>query len=546
EAGVTFFAGTLMKHPLSLAAAAAVLDHLQQSGPRLQQELNERSSQFVKALNGYFVEQRVAIWVEHCGSMLYFTFPDNNELARLLFYTLREKGVHIWDRPVFLSTAHTDEDLAFIIRAVRESVAEMKAAGILEEQPGDPPHGRNGAAFQRNGATPTPSEPTIVLTNGSRATALESAAAGGDGRREVPTTESQLEIWTASQMSNDASCAFNLSYSIHLRGQLQQQALRQALQQVIDRHDSLRATFSPDGERMRIAPLTIDFPVLDYSGPERDTKVNELLANEVLLPFDLVNDQLVRAHLVRLEEQHHLLVLTVHHIVCDGFSSGTVVRDLGTFYSAACRGSRAELTDAMQFSEYARAQHAEKTEEEFAAAEEYWMQRYTVPTPALALPSDRPRPPVKTFASAEQHWTIDKVLCANLRRVGASHGCTLFSTLLSGYVAFLHRLTGQNDIVVATPASGQLIVGRDDLVGHCVNLQPSRCHIDGGQTFTEFLASVQGMVLDTYEHRKYTVGNLLKKLKLSRDPSRLPLFSTQFNLEPDKTGLDFHGLNVEV
>lgn len=549
EAGVTFFAGTFAKHPLSLAAAAAVFAHLQQRGPRLQQELNERSSQFVNDLNKYFAEQRVAIWIEHCGSMLYFTFPDNNELARLLFYALREKGVHILDRPIFLSTAHTDEDLAFISRAVRESVIELKDAEILEEQPTVSVRSEaNGVLVHRNGFTLDSVSSASVVAEASRVTGGETRTRSGhvDGPQVAPTTDAQLEVWHASQMGDDASCAFILSCSLHLHGPLQQTALRQALQQVVDRHDALHATFSPDGKQMRIAPFTLDLPISDYSGPDGDIRVAELLAHEVQLPFDLVAGPLVRAQLVRLAEQHHLLVLSFHHIICDGFSIGTAIHELGTYYSAAHRGSRAALPAPMQFSEYARWQDAEKTSSEYAAAEDYWVQLFTEPPPNLELPVDYPRPPVKTFTSAEQLETLEPALCADLRQLGARYGCTLFSTLLAGYVMLLHRLTGQGDIVISTPLAGQSVVGRSDLVGHCVNFHPLRFAVDGEQTCAEFLASVQEAVLDAYEHRNYTFGSLLKKLKLARDPSRSPLFSTQFNLDPETTGLDFSDLRVDV
>lgn len=548
EAGVTFFGGTFVKHPLSLAAAAVVLDHLQQSGPALQQHLNERTSQLVNELNGYFAQQRVSIWIEHCGSMMFVTFPDDNDLARLLFYSLRAKGVHIWERPAFLSTAHTEEDLAFITKAVRDSVAEMKEAGILPESPGLSLNGSSEAAVSRNGSSSNFTELAIASSNGAGAVGpqLEMGNGHSDTPYEAPTTEAQLELWHASQMGTDASCAFNLSYSIHLRGQLQQEALRQSLQQVIDRHDALRATFSPGGELMRIAPLHIDLPTLNYSGSDRDQRMSELLATEVQRPFDLINGPLIRAHLVKLEEQYHLLLLTFHHIVSDGMSCGTVIRDLGTYYSAACRQARPELPTLMQFSEYARWQQEEKSGSEYAATEKYWVQLHENIAPILELPLDRPRPPMKTFTGAETRETLDQTLCTKLRKLGAQHGSTLFSTILAAYAVFLHRLTGQDDIVVSTPSAGQSSVSEGDLVGHCVNFHPLRFFIDSEQPFTEFLASVQNAVLDAYDHRNYTFGSLLKKLKFPRDPSRSPLVAAEFNLDRETNVIDFAGLGVEV
>ena len=538
ESGVTFFGGTFVKHPLALAATAAVLDHLEAAGPGLQAELNARSSRLIGRLNDFFVREQVAIWIEHCGSMLCFTFPDDNELARLLFYYLRAKGLHVWDRPAFLATVHTDEDLQFIERVVTDSVLEMREAGLLPE-----PSGRAASAGHRVAATLL-AEPS---GNGTQVATPAAPAVAETG--PVPPTESQMEIWHASLLGDEASCAFILSYSVDLRGRLDEVALRTALQQVVDRHDSLRATFSPAGDRLRFAALRLEVPLLDWTAlepAEREARVKELVAAEVERPFDLVNGPLVRAQLLRLEPEHHRLVFSVHHSICDGYSSGVVMRDLAKLYSAVCRGGDPDLPAPMAFSEYARWQHGELSGPDHDAAEAFWLAHCQDVPPLLELPTDRPRPAVKTFNNAEQLWTIDRELCNRVRQIGARRGGTLFSTLLAAYVTLLHRLTGQEDIVVSVPASGQSIVGREDLVGHCVNLHPLRLRVNSEQPFAELLAHVQGRVLDAYEHRNYTFGSLLKKLRLPRDPSRLPLFATQFNLEPEKTGLDFLGLDVDV
>ena len=347
-------------------------------------------------------------------------------------------------------------------------------------------------------------------------------------------------------MGDNASRAFILCHTLDLRGRLQPQDLRMALQQVVDRHDALRATFSRDGTWMRIAPFTVNVADLDLSGRGRDARLAALLENETRTPFDLINGPLIRTQLLKLSKQHHLLVLAVHPIVCDRLSIGIVLRDLGACYTTAHDGVAAKLDPVMRFSEFAERQRSQQRIDELAPTEQYWVRKFSDRPPALALPTDRPRPALQSFGSAEHITAIDNALSERLLTLGTSHGYTLFATLLAAYVAFLHRLTGQDDIVVGNPSAGRSIAGTGDLVGHCVNFHPLRFSIDGQQPFTELLAQVQGVVQEAEEHGNYTYGSLLARLKWPREAGRSPLIATQFNLEATITGLHFTKLEATL
>ena len=393
---------------------------------------------------------------------------------------------------------HTDEDLRFIERVVTDSVLEMREAGLLAE-----PSGRAASAGHRV-AAPLLAEPS---GNGTQVVTASAPAVAETG--PVPPTESQMEIWHASLLGAEASCAFILSYSVDLRGRLDLVALRTALQQVVDRHDSLRATFSPAGDRLRFAALRLEMPLLDWTAlepAEREARVKELVAAEVERPFDLVNGPLVRAQLLRLEPEHHRLVFSVHHIICDGYSSGVVMRDLAKLYSAACRGADPDLPAPMPFSEYARWQHGELSGPDHAAAEAFWLAHCQDVPPLLELPTDRPRPAVKHVQQRRAAWTIDRELCNRVRQIGARRGGTLFATLLAAYVdAPPSPDRARRTSWSASPLPVSQSSGREDLVGHCVNLHPLRLKVASEQPFAELLAHVQSRVLDAYEHRNVHV-----------------------------------------
>nr|WP_228530640.1 MULTISPECIES: non-ribosomal peptide synthetase [Myxococcaceae] len=368
----------------------------------------------------------------------------------------------------------------------------------------------------------------------------------------APSTEPQRELWTATRLGEDASLAFNESVTLELAGALDLEALRQALSDLLARHEALRATFSGDGLSLMVgAPGPVELPLHDWSARTHEAQAEawaELLAGEVERPFDLAQGPLFRAQLVRLQPELHRLTLTAHHIVCDGWSTAVVVKDLGQLYSAHRRSSVPQLAPAESFTAYAREQEALVRGPQRAADEAYWVKQFSGELPVLELPFDRARPPTKTYASRRVDVGFDAELVTALKRTGAKHRTSLFSTLLAGFATLLHRLSGQEDVVVGIPSAGQAQGGHDALVGHCVNTLPIRARPSGALPFSELLGQVRTAMLDAQEHQALTFGSLLQSLPLQRDPSRLPLVSVCFNLDkglsPDALG--FEGLQAQL
>ncbi|MDQ3256677.1 MAG: aminotransferase class III-fold pyridoxal phosphate-dependent enzyme, partial [Acidobacteriota bacterium] len=557
EAGVTFFAGTFTRHPVALAAALAVLKHLKASGPELQRRLNEKTTELVKALNELFEQHHVPTRIQHFASIFYFSFPVEERWASLLYYHLRRKGVHVLDGfPCFLTTAHTDEDFEFIIRAFTESVQEMQDAGFFPESPRPSGNGNNLTTHDvnGNGSLGHPPAPSIVPAGNLIAGVLSvDANENSNGQRVsgVPLTAAQKEIWFATQMSDAASCSFNDAVNVKIHGALDVEAMRRAIQTIINRHDALRTTFNSSGDHQQASPhLLIEVPLADVStlrGDERATELEKIHEREAHQPFDLINGPLVRACLVKLEKEAYFLILMVHHIVCDGWSFAVLLQELSELYSSKCKGLPHQLSKPMQFSEYATWQAEQQQTPEVTAAESYWLGQLADSLPLLELPTDRPRPATKTYNGATMNVVIDAALYHELKRVGAKKGCTSFTTMLAGFEVLLHRLTGQEDFAVGIFAAGQSSIGRDDLVGHCANMLPLRNAVPADATFAEHLLSLKKKVLSAYEHQNYTYGSLLEKLAVRNDASWTPPISVTFNIDrAGFKGLDFFGLKVDV
>ncbi|MCF7849348.1 MAG: aminotransferase class III-fold pyridoxal phosphate-dependent enzyme, partial [Kiritimatiellales bacterium] len=502
QVGVTYFAGTFVRHPLALAAAKASLTYLKEQGPQLQETLNRRTDELVAAVNTFCLAAGVSLQVKNFGSLFKIKFSEDEPFSDLFYAWMRFKGVHVWDaRPCFLTIAHTEGDIEKILRCFKETVTEMVDAGLLNVA---------AARFETM-----------------------------DGRLMVPTTEAQKEIWTALLMDPDASKAYNESVSLRLFGALDRQALQDAIVRTVARHDALRSTFSEDGMHMRISP-SIDFEVqfADLTGESkeaRESRLKEILRSEADDSFDIENGPLLRARLLALQENEHLLVLTGHHLVCDGWSIDVIVHDLGRIYTALCAGKEPELEPPYSIANYARIETEWNEGEEFKAAAAFWLAQFEGDLPVLDLPLDHARPPMRTTNGSRIDASVNQQLVEQLRKISSERGCTFVNMLMAAFNVYLHQISGQEDIVVGLPTSGQAARGMDNLVGHCVNFLPIRSRVEDHMVFSDYMKNLRGIMLDAFEHQLYTFGTLVRNLKVARDPSRMPLAPVVFNVD---SGID--------
>jgi amino acid adenylation domain-containing protein len=530
EAGVTFFAGTFVRHPLTLAAAKAVLEHFKEQGPELQRDLSERTGKMVQRLNQIIEKNNVPTRIEQFASIFHFSFPPDFRFGSLFYYHLRAKGIHLLEGfPCFLTTMHTDADIDRIVRAFEETIEEMQLGDTLpvvspeleqREHADEPvPAGISASAVP---ATPT----------------------------EAPLTESQLEVWLSDQISDEASCSYNESFTLHLRGRLNEDALREALRQATARHDALRARFDSDGKTQHFpARLDLNIPLVDLAGlreQERQNRLQKLVDEEARTRFDLNQGPLVRARLVRIAPEYHQLIFTSHHIVCDGWSTNVLLDETAKIYNALNGGRSYDLPPAMSFASYAQSQQEFFSSPEGLENERYWVEQFRDPVSPLDLPTDHIRPATKEFKGATYRKKIDAQTLNSIKKFGVKQKCTLFVTLLAGLQILLSRLSGQDDIVIGIPSAGQSLVENKVLVGHCVNFLPLRARMTAGQTAASFLAQIRQTLFAAYDHQNYTYGRLVRKLNIRRDPGHLPLTEIQFNLERVGEGVHFDGIDAEI
>lgn len=514
EVGVTWFAGTFVRHPAALAASHAALTLMRREGPALQQELNRKTAEMVGELNTFFGSARAPIHIECFSSLFHIKFLDHADVASIFYIHLREKNIHISEgRMAFLSVAHSAAQIEHFKNAVKETVAEMHSGGFL------PKHG-----------DPIDSMPDDVLPG------------------QVAMLPGQKEIWLAVSLDDDANRAFNLTNTMTLRGNLDQAALERSIADLVQRHEALRTTFDNNCTTQIIGSDSNvrleQHDLRNLAEPDKTSRLQELQDSAALATFDLQSGPLFRPQLIRLKADLNILVLAVHHIVCDGWSSGVLMRELSRLYAHHCgkgvslptvvHQSR-DLVELMASADYKKANKQSKA---------FWLDKLAGPLPVVDLPTDARRSDQRRFAAERIDRDIDNETIAQVRLLARESQSTFFTTLLAAYAAFLSRLCNQGDLIIGVSAAQQAARAMPNLVSHGVNMLPLRFFVNGGSSFKEFLQTARLEILDAFDHQACTYSELLPELSIDRNNGRPPLIAAVFNLDPSLLGIEMPDLEV--
>ncbi|MCC6858504.1 MAG: amino acid adenylation domain-containing protein [Bryobacterales bacterium] len=354
---------------------------------------------------------------------------------------------------------------------------------------------------------------------------------------ELPLSFAQQRLWFLDQLE-PGSAFYNLPEFHRITGPLHVAALERALNEVVRRHEILRTTFqAADGRPVQvIAPrFTLALPVTDLRGlreAEREAEAQRLAVEEARQPFDLSRGPLIRARLVRLADQDHLVLLVMHHIVSDAWSTRIAMQETAALYDAYSAGRASPLPEpALQYADFAAWQREWLQGQALEAELDYWKRRLAGVPPLLELPADRRRPAVQTFAGSYEQFTLPSGLTASLRELARREGVTLFMLLTAVFELLLHRYSGQEDFTIGTPIAGRNRAEVEPLIGFFINTLVLRANLSGDPTFRELLQRVRGTALGAYAHQDTPFELLVDALEPDRDMSRSPLFQVMFVLQ---------------
>jgi amino acid adenylation domain-containing protein len=352
--------------------------------------------------------------------------------------------------------------------------------------------------------------------------------------RIAPLSHAQQRLWFLDQLA-PGSPFYNMPVALRLNISLDVLALSHALDEIVRRHEALRTTFAvQNGQQVQmIAPLLhLDIPVVDlqhFANPEKEAR---LQANEEARnPFDLATGPLIRARLLRLAPQDHVLLLTLHHIIADGWSLGILFRELTTLYVAFTRGDPSPFPDLpIQYADYAVWQRQWLEGNVLQEQLVYW-KRQLADLPVLDLPTDLPRPAISSFLGARRFFTLSEDIVQPLAALGRATGTTMFMTLFAAFQVLLHRYSGQVDFAVGAPIASRTRTETEGLIGFFVNTLVLRADLSNQPSFRELLKRTRETTLAAYAHQDLPFERLVEEIQPSRDGTKNPLVQVMFALQ---------------
>ncbi|MCA2621159.1 MULTISPECIES: non-ribosomal peptide synthase/polyketide synthase [unclassified Microcystis] len=368
---------------------------------------------------------------------------------------------------------------------------------------------------------------------------------------ELPLSYAQQRLWFLDQLEPNSSF-YNVPLALHLAGDLQADILEKSLQEIIQRHESLRTNFATiEGNPVQVIKPESNWQLTLVNGKDSPKyreyqEIKKWLEIHSHQPFDLANDYLIRATLLKLSDTEHFLLICLHHIVSDGWSMGVFIQELTTLYNAYTKGLEPLLPELpIQYADFAIWQREYLQGEIRQNQLNYWQKQLAAAPALLHLPTDRPRPPEQRFEGDRINGILSPELSQGLNRLSREKGVTLFMTLLTAFKVLLYRYTGQEDILVGTPIANRTRSELAGLIGFFVNTLVLRTDLAGNPSFSEALKQVRKTATDAYDHQDLPFEMLVEALQPERNMSYTPLFQVMFGLDNEVLNeMDLEGIKA--
>ncbi len=514
EKEVTFFAGTFVRLPLAMAACRAVLNHVKSQPASYWKDIGKRADRLARTVDRMFKDNGIDISMVNFNSQMYLRIGDHAKHGNLVFYHLRKRGVFAMEGlPFYLTAAHTDADVDFVIRAFRESIAELQDGGFF------------------------PKPKVLKVTGGL-----------GEGvRGPFPMTEPMAEIWLASLLGEEANLAFIEMLQLRLYGPANPGVIKESIQDLVDRHDALRLRVTDEQHAVFVVDLHQEAEVIEVDLSSCEDVEASLVASgqcQRETAFDLAAGKLLRVVVAKLSDDEYVLQFAAHHIAVDGWSFEVLLKDFVQIYEARLMGRKPALGVPRSIVDRALRENEDggKLDETI----NWWTETFKNGVPELELPLKRGYGATPSYESATCEVKLDSATFERFKKLARDCGGTLNSTLLAGFQAMLHKLSGQDKFVMTFPSAGQMEAGDEQLVGHCVNFLPLLAEVDDDQSFKDLVARASAKQMDALDYGNITYGRLLRALKIGREGGRRPMMEVIFNFEPSGDVGEFGGLRTRV
>lgn len=521
EKEMTYFAGTFCKHPLSLAAARAVLKFIAQDGGELQERVNKLTAYFVEKVNAYFRQEEVPLKVSYFGSEFRFESNGSYDLSRLpaeidlFFYLLMEKGVYIWEkRTCFFSAAHTYEDADFFLHAIRESIREMRQGGFSFSV----------GAVKKSVIKEETGKKTDVMT--------------------LMPSQAQERYFLSSQVEA-AELGTHLPSALLIQGNFQIQRAEEILQKIADKQEGLRTCYAvEEGRVVQKIHSTCKIKVVREEGTEK--KIPEYI-KEFIVPFDLYQEPLLHAKIIHLESEKWLFLLDLHHSIADGYSCTLLHKLFLDLYEG-----KGEECFGKPYTKVAEWQKNYEYSEQYDKDAKYWKEELSDTEYAVTLPQDYKRPEKQDIHGGMVSGKITKELVSSLKELAKREKYSLYHVLYGTFSMLVSKITGKEHFTIGTPMDIRTNMGLEETIGLFTNTIVIKNKVQKKQTVQNYFQNVKLRLGRNFEHCAYPFETLITSLKAETERNHSPLFDLMFIYENGQgrvseiTGISYQYYEIPV
>jgi iturin family lipopeptide synthetase A len=497
QAEMTFFAGTFSKHPLTMAAANAVLDKITTEGSEILGNLNRRTQALAEELTEFFRSLNLDITVNNFGSLFRFKAPANLDL---FFYNLNLRGVYVWEgRNLFLSTAHSAEDIRFLIETVKETTRELMDVGFLRSRD-------------------LPSEPARQL-------------------RDLISPQKRFQ--ELSLASEEGEAASHICLSVKMKGPLKPAVLEKALFKMLSASDAFRLRADLHQGTQWLAPIaSLPFQSDDLSRSEAPwQELDSRLTVEGRRAFDLTNEPPVRFHLYTMAEETAVFSMVCHHIALDGWAISRFIEDLAKAYRAIDVGEPFDFKSQMQFFEFLQTPDHFGPPKRLDNARKHWEEKFRGRPQSLLWKTKCAKSGDASLKAERLTFAIDNATYKKVKEVAKESKMTPMMVLLSAFYSLLHEMTESKELVVGVPAANRDLDGAEGMIGSCSNLVPVAFTAVESEEFMDQTKRVKAELIEAYQNMSHPYEELKAKLGGA-------LFNVSFNVEPLAELPDFNDVSL--
>ncbi|KAA1246432.1 non-ribosomal peptide synthetase/type I polyketide synthase, partial [Aquimarina sp. RZ0] len=508
----TLIAGTFSRHPLTMASARAVLTRIQQIGKQAYIDLNQKTDYLMKRLNVYFKQESLPLEIVNFGSLFRFKFRGNFDL--LLFHLI-QRGIFAWaPNNLFLTFAHSDDDIDTIYKAICESAYIVCKSSDSKE------------------FTPSIDHNTVAVV-----------------AKESNSTLAQEQLFLLDQISVEKSLAYTISLSLRMKGSIYLSALKSAAKEVLEKHQILKSTFSKDGKRL-IYDKSILIPIteIDLSSiiqDKKEEKYCELLHNDLETPFSFTEGPLIRLNLIKFSPEDHVLHLSMHHIIADGWSCALFLRTLAEHYNALRNDHSIPEYTIIQFPEYVSWLDQQRKSDVWKEHEHYLLEQFANASFHVDLPFDTTLPGNDTRNNSVMLQIPEKEVEV-LKQWSGQEGLTLFMMFLSAFEILLYRLCQHKEMVLGIPVGGRSMPDLDNSIGYFAHIIPLASQYDANQSISDYLTVLKCRLFDAYDHQEYPYADFISLLQKETQIKPEEFINVLFNFDVNVGDIKMNGLQLQL